>query len=246
VTGWPETSTRGTARGLRLSAVCTHHLAPTCSRNPGISPPPFLYCLHHNQRAFVDGHCVAHHHDACAFAVLDIDSGVVDNQCCPGCALEHDAAVGPGRSLTMIEFCKPDWTTMFGLAGFPANPAPAPRNDAPEAARPDAKVRIALLEFDPDTGAICAPCRSPLLARGASRAWQRTWECSLETSGTMTWMRPICIGSMLLATVPRYLPVVLLPCSCGTELTVESRPFRPSVNSAVFTAFYVVSYGAHV
>ena len=27
-----------------------------------------------------------------------------------------------------------------------------------------------------------------------------------DTSGTIAWMRPICIGSMLLMTVPRYFP----------------------------------------
>ena len=27
-----------------------------------------------------------------------------------------------------------------------------------------------------------------------------------ETSGTITWMRPICMGSTLLSTMPRYLP----------------------------------------
>ena len=29
---------------------------------------------------------------------------------------------------------------------------------------------------------------------------------SPDTSGTIAWMRPICSGSMLLTTVPRYLP----------------------------------------
>jgi hypothetical protein len=29
---------------------------------------------------------------------------------------------------------------------------------------------------------------------------------TLETSGTMAWMRAVIIGSMLLTTVPRYLP----------------------------------------
>ena len=28
----------------------------------------------------------------------------------------------------------------------------------------------------------------------------------LETSGTIAWIRPICIGSILFMTVPRYLP----------------------------------------
>jgi hypothetical protein len=27
-----------------------------------------------------------------------------------------------------------------------------------------------------------------------------------ETSGTIAWMRPSCMGSMLLITVPRYFP----------------------------------------
>ena len=82
------------------------------------------------------------------------------------------------------------------------------RRAAPEASGPDRVVGIALLELDPDARAEGGNREHSRLqaAHRARRACTTTWAAARRQSGTMARIRPICIGSTLSSTTPRYLP----------------------------------------
>ena len=116
--------------------------------------------------------------------------------------------VGPGTSLTTMPFFSVVWIVKPFTAG---------RHDvrehghlgggAPVAADPDRPVRVALLELDPDARADLRHREDARVDPGTGRhGIAHDVGITPETSGTIAWIRPICIGSTLLTTVPRYLP----------------------------------------
>src|SRR6188508_512658 len=88
---------------------------------------------------------------------------------------------------------------------------------------------------EPIGGTVNSPICSP--ATGTHGIAQLVGS-TLDTSGTIAWIRPICIGSTLLTTVPRYLPkyfatsfMSIEPSRpyAGTLPTVDINPFLTSV-----------------
>jgi len=67
------------------------------SANPSILRILVLNRLKSHQRLIIDRHRRTGHDQAGAFAVLDVDAGVVNNQRRAGGASEHDAPVGAGQ-----------------------------------------------------------------------------------------------------------------------------------------------------
>src|SRR5215468_5781055 len=64
------------------------------------------------------------------------------------------------------------------------------------------------------------PCFGPA---SGSDGMAQVDEASPSTSGTCAWMRPICWGSVLVTTVPRYLPKYLAGSGISRSLPVWSR-----------------------
>ena len=97
---------------------------------------------------------------------------------------------------------------VWGWQGWPARASAGTSATIPQ--KPPTqigKIRVALLELDPDTGANLRHNERPIcLPAIGTQGIAHEVGSSAETSGTMAWMRPICSGSRLLITVPRYLP----------------------------------------
>ena len=116
--------------------------------------------------------------------------------------------VGPGVSEMTIPFFSVVWSVIAVDRGRDRwREHRDLRRRAPVAADPDRPVGVALLELDPDAGADLRHGEDAAVDPGAGQARHRPRRRDRpETSGTIAWIRPICIGSMLLTTVPRYLP----------------------------------------
>ena len=90
--GWPLTITRGLGTvGCACPACEQRTVAPTWSRKPGIFSIQILRSNHH-QATVVDRYSRANHRNRGAFAVLDVDAGIVYDDHCAGWAFEDDAA----------------------------------------------------------------------------------------------------------------------------------------------------------
>src|SRR5439155_7324266 len=116
--------------------------------------------------------------------------------------------VGPGTSLTTMPFWSVVWIVKLSMAGGTAraiagSSAGLPQKPPTQIGRSGSPCSNSTHTPDPTGGSVNRPVLTPAPGRhGIAHELGTTFDASV----TITWMRPICIGSTLLTTVARYLP----------------------------------------
>src|SRR5215470_9201351 len=115
-----------------------------------------------------------------------------------------------GASLTIIMFCSVVWMQTFWPGGMGGGTSASVGTSANMPQKPPTQIG---LSGSPPSNSIqtpapiCGTAKKPsALPANGTQGMAQLVGTTLDTAGTIAMMRPICSGSMLLTTVPRYLP----------------------------------------
>ena len=165
--------------------------------------------------------------DRRALAVADRDAGVGDGDERAGRRLEQDAA-GRARHVADEQRVLARPSGRRSAAGRAARPGPAPgpprpipRSSRPRSGSPGCPART---RSTPSSRSRARRRSRTGCPRTAGTAWPSVEGRMLDTSGTCTISRPVCSGSTLSMTMPRYLPKYLFASLMASLSTAGPAP----------------------